>query len=419
MKKSKSNFGFTLIELMITIAIIGILTAVIFVAVNDARDKAKEAKMKIEMHSIADALQVVANDNNGNYPFPSGKNTWEILSSGSYISGLLGSNLPVPSNGGYYKYCAGGQSFRIISPITGLGNILVYSENGFVDYREIDENRCSTAVVLNGGNSYISAGNSGNILGKGGFTVSAWVRRKLPQSSENEVIFSQARGGYADVVISIDNKNSDPNLRDTINFSVTGTSRENLDGPGIPSINLRSNRKITDSSWHHIVAIRKEDGLNAALWIDGNLDSQISDRDPSTYTCQAWNGTIFTGENCSVYLKKIVPFLRYNNNCSPPSTERNIYQEIGRMSFVDCWGSPSPLQYFKGSIDEVRVYGSALSADNIGKIYQGNTDAYLDNSGTGANLLDYWAMNEGSGLTLNDASGNNNNASIVGATWGL
>lgn len=32
-------------------------------------------------------------------------------------------------------------------------------------------------------------------------------------------------------------------------------------------------------------------------------------------------------------------------------------------------------------------------------------------------LIAYWSMNEGSGTTLNDTSGNNNNGTIYGAEW--
>ncbi|MFA5158213.1 MAG: prepilin-type N-terminal cleavage/methylation domain-containing protein [Patescibacteria group bacterium] len=58
----KSRKAFTLIELLIVIAIIGILSAVIYISLNSAKKKAQDAKVKNDIASISTALEVVKVD---------------------------------------------------------------------------------------------------------------------------------------------------------------------------------------------------------------------------------------------------------------------------------------------------------------------------------------------------------------------
>jgi len=60
--------GFTLIELLVVITIIGILAAIALPNYIKAKDKAREAEVKANVHTIQIALERYSTDNSGQYP---------------------------------------------------------------------------------------------------------------------------------------------------------------------------------------------------------------------------------------------------------------------------------------------------------------------------------------------------------------
>lgn len=157
---------------------------------------------------------------------------------------------------------------------------------------------------------------------------------------------------------------------------ISKTSSENIfflmvQSDGALRFNVMDGQCITPSTflddvWHFAVGVW--DGSNVKIYVDGQLEVEAVGTVNPDYT---------------------------NVNTSKP--------------FI---GSQDPTwENFDGLLDEISVWDIALTETQIQSYYT----TPITGSETG--LVGHWNFNEGTGSTVNDATGNGYHGSIVGATW--
>jgi len=82
MTRNRNEEGFTLVEVMVTLVIIGLLTTFVVLNVLPAQGKAQVQKAKGDISAIETALEMYSLDN---FAYPSQQEGLEALMSGGYI----------------------------------------------------------------------------------------------------------------------------------------------------------------------------------------------------------------------------------------------------------------------------------------------------------------------------------------------
>ena len=68
MRRRGNNAAFTLVELLVVIAIIGILAALLLPTLSRAKEKAKVARVRVELNALSLAFDMYSTDYGGKVP---------------------------------------------------------------------------------------------------------------------------------------------------------------------------------------------------------------------------------------------------------------------------------------------------------------------------------------------------------------
>ncbi|OHB15230.1 MAG: hypothetical protein A2431_01885 [Candidatus Zambryskibacteria bacterium RIFOXYC1_FULL_39_10] len=122
--------GFTLIELLIVIAIIGVLSSIVMANLNNSRNRAKDAAVKLAMGQMANlmALEYSATGSYCNLQYgwiTAGGGTCDTVFSGSYVNEARAICKSIFNNAGENGWSTPG-AYKIYSN-TGLGCASTYS----------------------------------------------------------------------------------------------------------------------------------------------------------------------------------------------------------------------------------------------------------------------------------------------------
>lgn len=123
----KNKVGFTLIEVLVTIMIIGILSTIVTFAVRQAQQSARDGKRKSDLETIAAGLELYRAECN-RYPATAGFLTSGTLSGSTPPSTCTGTYItnvptdPQPSQSYYYVPNGSGSSYALCARLETGGS---------------------------------------------------------------------------------------------------------------------------------------------------------------------------------------------------------------------------------------------------------------------------------------------------------
>ena len=220
----------------------------------------------------------------------------------------------------------------------------------------------SGGLIFDGSDDYVDIGAISTNFTTADFSVQAWVNTT---SNENQGILLKSNG-------------DDTWGESEFSMHLYDNGQPAWDGYGID--HMQANTEVNDGKWHHVVVIWDYSG--SGITGDGKI---YIDGVESTATSQ-YNADANDIKENKLYIGK-------PNNANDDSKN-----------------------YFDGSLKEIAIWSQALTASEISSLYNSGSGKTATTVQTDK-VVGYWELDEGSGSTVTDESGNSNNGTIHGASW--
>ena len=351
---NKQKPGFTLIELLLAVAIIAVLSVLVFVALKPAQilEDAKNTGDDLKMQMLQGALRQYYFKYD-QYPPGLSETPVTICSPGTVGLCLpLDDELANVIDDSKYFLPQIPQSPLFQSPDSGFevsldGNLVKVAYKGATVANQCTVN-VSRAYNFDGSNDYIAVPNitTANLEN---FTITTWMKS---DDNNRGVLF----GNYS----------SSPNF----NFELHTSGRIRAYWRSGQVDFFSPNNMWTAGAWHHVTLVRDKNLDEFRIYVDGNLEATSSSA-----------GSDISGVNAASF-------------------------KIGK-------DSRDGLTAFDGKMFDTRFYNKVLSASEVSNVYTfGATGNY---PGVG-NLVAQYKMNDVDNAVAYDSSGNGNHGTKAGIT---
>ena len=364
----KQNKGFTLLEILLVIAAIGILAAIVLVAINPNRQiaQARNTVRQADINTIQKAVEQYLIEN-GSYPS-------SITTTPGYICNTGTEQVNGSTN------CSGRVDLRELVPtyIAGIPKDpqATGTSTGYIVAINADNNKVSLqaslsergilvinplSIVTNGLVLNLDAGNSASYPGTGTtwFDLSGNGRNG---TLVNGVGFNSANGG----ALSFDGVNDYVNFTDKPEFTFTDAkfsleiffiyiNKTDIDN----SIIGKRDYGFTQREYNFYMY---EPGSTPILRfiISSNLTANWTIVESSSIQKNTWYHAVATSDAGvgRIYLNGVL-------NATNNSMNSSIINGTSPLTIGNAFNSGSALQYFNGSIPLARIYNRALTASEI------------------------------------------------------
>lgn len=174
LRMEQRSRGFTLVELLVVVAIIGLLASTITATLSGTRRKGRDARRAADLHTIQTAIEMYATDNN-HYPNTNGE--WTSFDAPSYVnnpiinpdaanlSAALQSYLPTPPKDPVPNI--GGRGYDFISNGTDYCILIYRTPEDMRNFQpdQIPMNRCTSV----GSDGQCTSGTNAIYFGTGNY----------------------------------------------------------------------------------------------------------------------------------------------------------------------------------------------------------------------------------------------------------